>query len=89
MSEEVRSDQAVYDRLIAEGKSERIARAKAKAAAVRASKIAEGRHARSEVRPRKRSKALEDVPRANRRWRRCRDQDRSAGRGPTPAVAAG
>lgn len=35
-------DQAVYDRLIAEGKSERIARAKAKAASVRKSKIAEG-----------------------------------------------
>lgn len=42
MSEEITPDQAVYDRLIAEGKSERIARAKAKAAAVRASKIAEG-----------------------------------------------
>jgi len=32
MSEEVQIDQEVYDRLIAEGKSERIARAKAKAA---------------------------------------------------------
>ncbi|MFO7779930.1 MAG: hypothetical protein R6V28_16390 [Nitriliruptoraceae bacterium] len=42
MSEEITPDQAVYDRLLAEGKSERIARAKAKAAAVRASKIAEG-----------------------------------------------
>ena len=42
MSEEITPDQAVYDRLIAEGKSERIARAKAKAAAVRASKIADG-----------------------------------------------
>ena len=42
MSEEITPDQSVYDRLIAEGKSERIARAKAKAAAVRASKIAEG-----------------------------------------------
>ncbi len=42
MSEEITPDQAVYDRLLAEGKSERIARAKAKAAAVRAAKIAEG-----------------------------------------------
>ncbi|MFP4149014.1 MAG: menaquinol-cytochrome c reductase cytochrome b subunit [Nitriliruptoraceae bacterium] len=42
MSEEITPDQAVYERLLAEGKSERIARAKAKAAAVRASKIAEG-----------------------------------------------
>jgi menaquinol-cytochrome c reductase cytochrome b/c subunit len=42
MAEEVEIDQEVYDRLIGEGKSERIARAKAKAAAVRKSKIAEG-----------------------------------------------
>jgi menaquinol-cytochrome c reductase cytochrome b/c subunit len=42
MSEEVQIDQAVYDRLIGEGKSERIARAKAKAASVRQAKIAEG-----------------------------------------------
>ena len=42
MAEEVQIDQEVYDRLIGEGKSERIARAKAKAAAVRKSKIAEG-----------------------------------------------
>jgi hypothetical protein len=35
---EVEVDQAVYDQLIAEGKSERIARAKAKAAFVRAEK---------------------------------------------------
>jgi menaquinol-cytochrome c reductase cytochrome b/c subunit len=42
MSEEVQIDQATYDRLIAEGKSERIARAKAKAASVRAAKQAEG-----------------------------------------------
>jgi menaquinol-cytochrome c reductase cytochrome b/c subunit len=42
MAEEVELDQEVYDRLIGEGKSERIARAKAKAAAVRKSKIAEG-----------------------------------------------
>jgi menaquinol-cytochrome c reductase cytochrome b/c subunit len=42
MSEEITPDQAVYDRLLAEGKSERIARAKAKAAAVRAGKIADG-----------------------------------------------
>jgi menaquinol-cytochrome c reductase cytochrome b/c subunit len=42
MSEEVQMDQAVYDRLIADGMSERMARAKAKAASVRASKIAEG-----------------------------------------------
>jgi hypothetical protein len=42
MSDEVQIDQEVYDRLIGEGKSERIARAKAKAAAVRKSKIAEG-----------------------------------------------
>lgn len=39
---EVQMDQAVYDRLIGEGMSERMARAKAKAAAVRAGKIAEG-----------------------------------------------
>jgi menaquinol-cytochrome c reductase cytochrome b/c subunit len=42
MAEHVEIDQAVYDQLIAEGKSERIARAKAKAAAVRAKKTAEG-----------------------------------------------
>ncbi len=42
MSDEVQIDQEVYDRLIGDGKSERIARAKAKAAAVRTSKIAEG-----------------------------------------------
>ena len=42
MSDEVQLDQEVYDRLIGEGKSERIARAKAKAAAVRQAKIAEG-----------------------------------------------
>ena len=42
MAEEVEIDQAVYDKLIAEGKSERIARAKAKAAAVRAKREAEG-----------------------------------------------
>ena len=44
MSEEVQIDQAIYDRLIAEGKSERIARAKAKAASVRKAKIAEGQN---------------------------------------------
>lgn len=38
MAEEVEMDQQVYDDLIAQGKSERIARAKAKAAAVRARK---------------------------------------------------
>lgn len=42
MSEEVQIDQAVYDRLIGEGKSERIARAKAKASSVRAGKAASG-----------------------------------------------
>ena len=42
MSDEVSIDQGVYDRLIAEGKSERIARAKAKAASVRKARIAEG-----------------------------------------------
>jgi menaquinol-cytochrome c reductase cytochrome b/c subunit len=42
MSEELEIDQEVYDRLIAEGKSERIARAKAKAAAVRKAKEASG-----------------------------------------------
>ncbi|CAN5172706.1 hypothetical protein BH23ACT9_BH23ACT9_21580 [soil metagenome] len=42
MAENVEMDQAVYDQLIAEGKSERIARAKAKAATVRAQKEAEG-----------------------------------------------
>jgi menaquinol-cytochrome c reductase cytochrome b/c subunit len=41
MSDEVQIDQATYDRLIGEGKSERIARAKAKAASVRAGKSAE------------------------------------------------
>ena len=42
MSEEIQIDQEVYDRLIAEGKSERIARAKAKAAGVRKAKEAAG-----------------------------------------------
>jgi menaquinol-cytochrome c reductase cytochrome b/c subunit len=42
MAEEVEIDQEVYDKLIAEGKSERIARAKAKAAAVRAKKAEAG-----------------------------------------------
>lgn len=42
MSDEVQVDQAVYDRLVAGGMSERMARAKAKAATVRAAKIAEG-----------------------------------------------
>ncbi|HSK25066.1 MAG TPA: hypothetical protein VK906_17910 [Egicoccus sp.] len=42
MAEEVSIDQEVYDRLIAAGTSERIARAKAKAASVRKAKIAEG-----------------------------------------------
>lgn len=42
MSEEVQIDQEVYDRLIAEGKGERIARAKAKAAGVRKAKEAAG-----------------------------------------------
>ncbi|WP_052664466.1 hypothetical protein [Nitriliruptor alkaliphilus] len=42
MSEEVQMDQAVYDRLIGEGMSERMARAKAKAATVRAAKIGDG-----------------------------------------------
>jgi len=42
MAEEVEIDQAVYDQLIAEGKSERIARSKAKAATVRAKKAASG-----------------------------------------------
>ncbi len=42
MAENVEIDQEVYDQLIAEGKSERIARAKAKAAAVRAKKKAAG-----------------------------------------------
>lgn len=42
MSEEVQIDQEVYDRLIAGGTSERIARAKAKAASVRKARIAEG-----------------------------------------------
>lgn len=41
MAEEVEMDQKVYDDLIAQGKSERIARAKAKAAAVRAKKATE------------------------------------------------
>jgi hypothetical protein len=42
MAEDVEMDQKVYDELIAAGKSERIARAKAKAAAVRAKKEAAG-----------------------------------------------
>jgi menaquinol-cytochrome c reductase cytochrome b/c subunit len=42
VAEEVEMDQKVYDELIAAGKSERIARAKAKAAAVRAQKVAAG-----------------------------------------------
>jgi quinol---cytochrome c reductase cytochrome c subunit, bacillus type len=42
MAEEVQMDQKVYDELIAAGKSERIARAKAKSAAVRAQKVAAG-----------------------------------------------
>ena len=42
MAEEVQPDQETYDRLISEGKSERIARAKAKAAAVRAQKRESG-----------------------------------------------
>ncbi len=42
MAEEVEIDQKVYDELIAAGKSERIARAKAKAATVRAQKVAAG-----------------------------------------------
>lgn len=42
MAEEVEIDQKVYDELIAAGKSERIARSKAKAAAVRAKKEAAG-----------------------------------------------
>jgi menaquinol-cytochrome c reductase cytochrome b/c subunit len=42
MAEEVEIDQQVYDELIAQGKSERIARAKAKAAAMRAKKAAAG-----------------------------------------------
>jgi menaquinol-cytochrome c reductase cytochrome b/c subunit len=42
MAEEVEIDQKVYDELIAAGKSERIARAKAKSAAVRAKKAAAG-----------------------------------------------
>lgn len=46
MAEEIELDQAVYDKLIAEGKSERIARAKAKAAAVRAKRAAAGESVR-------------------------------------------
>ncbi|MTV24415.1 menaquinol-cytochrome c reductase cytochrome b subunit [Nitriliruptoraceae bacterium ZYF776] len=42
MSDEVQIDQGVYDRLIADGMSERMARAKAKAASVRKARIAEG-----------------------------------------------
>jgi hypothetical protein len=42
MAENVEMDQKVYDELIASGKSERIARSKAKAAAVRAKKEAAG-----------------------------------------------
>ncbi|MFT4744793.1 MAG: menaquinol-cytochrome c reductase cytochrome b/c subunit [Nitriliruptoraceae bacterium] len=42
MSEEVQVDQATFDRLTAAGTSERVARAKAKAAFVRAAKVADG-----------------------------------------------
>ncbi len=42
MSEEVQVDQATFDRLVAAGTSERVARAKAKAAFVRAGKVAAG-----------------------------------------------
>jgi hypothetical protein len=42
MAEEVEMDQKVYDELIAAGKSERIARSKAKAATMRAKKEAAG-----------------------------------------------
>jgi hypothetical protein len=42
MADEAQIDQGVYDRLVADGMSERMARAKAKAASVRAAKIAEG-----------------------------------------------
>ncbi len=42
MSDEVQVDQATFDRLIAAGTSERVARAKAKAAYVRANKVASG-----------------------------------------------
>ncbi|HWB73193.1 MAG TPA: hypothetical protein VG452_13345 [Egibacteraceae bacterium] len=45
MAEQVEMDQKVYDELIAAGKSERIARAKAKAAAVRARKEAAAQEA--------------------------------------------
>lgn len=46
MADDVELDQEVYDKLIAEGKSERIARAKAKAAAVRAKRAAAGESVR-------------------------------------------
>jgi len=42
MADEVEIDQKVYDELIAQGKSERIARARAKAATVKARKVAAG-----------------------------------------------
>jgi hypothetical protein len=42
MSDEVQIDQATYDRLMGEGKSERVARAKAKSASVRARKQSDG-----------------------------------------------
>ena len=60
MSDEVQIDQEVYDRLIGEGKSERIARAKAKAAAVRKAKIAEGASLGPKS-PEEAAKALESV----------------------------
>ncbi len=59
MSDEVQLDQEVYDRLISEGKSERIARAKAKAAAVRQAKIAEGQSLGPKP-PEQAEKALEE-----------------------------
>jgi menaquinol-cytochrome c reductase cytochrome b/c subunit len=78
MSEEVQIDQAVYDRLIAEGKSERIARAKAKAASVRKAKIAEAQTLGPKSRPRRPAKALEAFREKPAAAVAARHQDRGA-----------
>ena len=77
MAEEVEMDQAVYDALIAEGKSERIARSKAKAG--RGARE-EGRGGRDD-RPRAASAEAPEAaaPGRRRRTRRCRVRRRRGG----------
>ena len=76
MSEEVQPDQETYDRLISEGKSERIARAKAKAAAVRKRKASEG---------------AELGPKSREEWEEARSayQESKGGAGAGAAATAG